>query len=71
MSKVAKFANQAELAAARKILNAVVVPPAPPFRPRFPPAGLRILEDLAYERALANLLEQDALRHDCKDYKTD
>jgi hypothetical protein len=56
MSKVTKFANQAELAAARKILNGVVVPPAPTeFRPRFTREGLDSLIDVLVNKTVASL----------------
>lgn len=60
MSKVIKFANQAELAAAREILNRVVIPPAPEFRPRFSREGLNSLIDVVVNKTVRSLREREA-----------
>lgn len=60
MSKVTKFANQAELAAARKILNSAIVPPAPEFRPRFTREGLDSLINVLVNKTVASLRAREA-----------
>jgi hypothetical protein len=60
MSKVTKFANQAELAAARKLLSSVVVPPAPEFRPRFTREGLDSLINVLVNKTVASLRAREA-----------
>jgi hypothetical protein len=61
VSKVTKFANQAELAAARRRVSRVIIPPAPAeFSPRFTREGLDSLIDVVVKNTVKSIRAREA-----------